>query len=187
MSTRLEATIADLYHVPDNGKAEIVDGKIVLMSPTGDWPGYAAGEIFASLREYTKRTKHGRAYGDNVGFVVNLPNRRSLSPDAALYVGKPAGMKFLEGAPIFAAEVRSEGDYGERAEKVMARKRKDYFLAGTQVVWDVDLLSEDVVKAYSKADPENPVTYRRGDVARAESAISGWGVAVDDLFPPSEA
>ena len=43
---------------------------------------------------------------------VNLPNRQSFSPDATFYTGEAAGMKFGEGAPAFAAEVRSEGDYG---------------------------------------------------------------------------
>src|SRR3712207_7434649 len=36
------------------------------------------------------------------------------------------GMKFLEGAPVFAVEVRSEGDYGPAAEQAMAEKRADY-------------------------------------------------------------
>ena len=39
-------------------------------------------------------------------------------------------MKFVQGAPVFAAEVRSEGDYGEAAERAMAAKRADYFAAG---------------------------------------------------------
>ena len=56
-------------------------------------------------------------------------------------------MKFLKGAPRFAAEVRSEGDYGPAAEQAIAEKRDDYFAAGTLVVWDVDLLSKDVVPA----------------------------------------
>jgi hypothetical protein len=43
----------------------------------------------------------GRAYGDNVGFIVNLPNRRSFSPDTAYYIGPRAGGKFLEGAADF--------------------------------------------------------------------------------------
>jgi hypothetical protein len=34
-------------------------------------------------------------------------------------------------------EVRSEGDYGPRAEQELARKRADYFEAGTRAVWDV--------------------------------------------------
>jgi Uma2 family endonuclease len=50
-------------------------------------------------------------------------------------------MKFYEGAPIFAVEVRSENDYGLKAEERIAEKRADYFVAGTLVMWDVDLLT----------------------------------------------
>ena len=59
-------------------------------------------------------------------------------------------MRFLEGAPIFAVGVRSEYDYGPAAERARAEKRTDYFACGTLVVWDVDLLSEDVIKPYKK-------------------------------------
>jgi Uma2 family endonuclease len=181
MSTKTEATVEDLYRLPDGRKAEIVNGEVVLMSPTGDMPGRAGGAIYASLRGVERRAG-GRAYPDNVGFRVDLPNRKSFSPDAAFYVGKPSGMKFLEGAPAFAAEVRSENDYGREAEAEIASKRKDYFAAGTLVVWDVNLLDEDVVKVYRASDPDNPQIYRRGEVAEAEPAVPGWRMAVDELF-----
>ena len=182
MSTKTRATIEDLYHVPEHGKAEIVNGEIVLMSPTGDRPARAAGRIYISLDRYERRTGAGRAYPDNTGFKVSLPERESFSPDAAFYTGQPADMKFLEGAPIFAAEIRSENDYGNTAEEKIARKRIDYFAAGTVVVWDVDLLSNDVVKVYRASDPDNPTIYRRGDLAEAEPALPGWRMPVDDLF-----
>lgn len=182
MNTKAKATIEDLYRVPENGKAELVDGELLIMSPTGYLAGYAGGEIFVSLREYARRTKNGVATPDNVGYAVHLPHRESFSPDAAFYTGVPTGMKFLEGPPGFAAEVRSEGDYGSLAESAMARKRADYFDAGTLVVWDVDLLSGDVVKVYRASDPTNPATYRRGEVAEAEPAVPGWSMPVDDLF-----
>jgi len=182
MSVKTEATVEDLYHVPENGKAELVKGELVRMSPTGDMPGLASGEIFASLREYARRTQRGRAYTDNVGLIVNLPNRRSFSPDAAFHTGKRTGMNFLEGAPVFAVEVRSEDDYGPAAEREMAQKRADYFAAGTQVVWDVDLLGEDVVKVYRATHPNHPTIYRRGELAEAEPAVPGWRMPVDDLF-----
>ena len=181
MSTKVEATIEDLYKIEQ--KAEIVNGEIILMSPTGNLPGYAAGEIFSSLREYSKKHKYGRAATDNNAFVVNLPHRKSFSPDAALYVGTDSGMKFYQGAPVFAVEVRSEGDYRPRAERAMAAKRADYFAAGTLVVWDVDLLSENVVRVHRTSDPETPAIYRRGEIAEAEPAVPGWTIAVDDLFP----
>lgn len=181
MSTKVEATIEDLLKVKQ--KAEIVNGEIILMSPTGILPSYAAGEIFSSLREYSKRHKHGRAVTDNAGFVVNLPHRKSFSPDVAFDLSRGSGMRFFQGAPVFAVEVRSEGDYGPRAERAMAAKRADYFAAGTLVVWDVDLLSDDVVRVYRANDSANPTLYRRGEFAEAEPAVPGWTIAVDDLFP----
>jgi Uma2 family endonuclease len=182
MSTKVEATIEDLYKV--EGKAELVNGEIILMSPTGSLPGYAGDVISFSLFEYSKHRNFGRAVGDNKAFVVNLPHRKSFSPDAAFHVGADTGMKFYNGAPVFAVEVRSDGDYGPRAERQMANKRADYFAAGTLVVWDVDLLSEDVVRVYRSSDPERATIYHRGEIAEAEPSVPGWTMAVNDLFPP---
>jgi Uma2 family endonuclease len=182
MPTKTQATIEDLYHVPEDGKAEIVNGELRLMSPTGDLPGAAGDEIFVSLRAHARRTGVGRAYGDNKGFIVNLPNRKSFSPDAAYYIGPRTGGKFLQGAPIFAVKVRSEGDYGPAAEREMAAKRRDYFAAGTELVWDVDVLRSEAVRVYRATDPDHPKVYRRGEQAEAEPAVPGWTMAVEDLF-----
>src|SRR5437870_13453817 len=105
--TKIPATIEDLYNVPEDGKAEIVNGELVLMQPTGRVPGLSGGEIFISLREYARRVGKGHAFPDNVGFIVHLPNRQSFSPDAAYHTGEVRGGEFLEGAPLFAVEVRS--------------------------------------------------------------------------------
>jgi len=181
MTTKARATIEDLYNA--SGKAEIIDGELVLMSPTGEGPNYAAGEVFVSLRQHARRMGVGRAVTDNAGFKVNLPHRDSLSPDAAYYVGPSRGMKFFDRAPVFAVEVRSLSDYGPKAEKNIAEKRRDYFAAGTLCLWDVDLLSPDVIKSYFANDPDNPIIFRRGDIANAGEAVPGWSMPVDDLFP----
>jgi hypothetical protein len=67
-----------------------------------------------SLSRHEEEHGGGYAIGDNVGFIVDLPNRRSFSPDAAWFVGDVDLMEFLVGAPRFAVEVRREGDYGAR-------------------------------------------------------------------------
>lgn len=92
-------------------------------------------------------------------------------------------MKFFEGAPLFAVEVRSEYDRGPRAEEEIARKIADYFAAGTRVVWDVDLLSDEVVRVHRAGEAGKVTVYRRGEVAEAEPALPGWRLPVDDLFP----
>jgi Uma2 family endonuclease len=180
MSTKIRATIEDLYKA--EGKAELVNGEIVEMPPAGEDPGIAGGHIFVRLYAYAQQTQRGRALPDGVGFRVNLPHRESFSPDVAYHIGQRAGMRFAEGAPIFAVEVRSENDYGPAAERAMAAKRADYFACGTLVVWDVDLLSPDVVRSYRASTPDSPLIFRRGDIADAEPALPGWRMAVDELF-----
>ena len=182
MSSKTEATIDDLYRVPENGKAELVNGELVLMSPTGGVPGRVAGRIYRSLDDYERSVGGGYAFPDNVGFIVNLPNRRSFSPDAAFYRGELRGGLFLEGAPVFAVEVRSTDDYGPKAEASMAQKRADYFAAGTLVVWDVDVLRDKLVRVYRASDPENPTVYCVGEVAEAEPAMPGWAMDVSDIL-----
>jgi Uma2 family endonuclease len=181
MATTRQATIADLYKEP--GKAELVEGRIVRFMPTGFLPGFAARQILIRLALYTDQMRKGYALGDNIGFLVDLPNRKSFSPDVAFFVGKASGMKWIEGAPAFAVEVRSDNDYGPKAETAIAQKRADYFAAGTQLVWDVDMLSSDVIRAYQAKQPETFEVFRRGDMAHAEPVVPGWTLAVDDLFP----
>ena len=135
------------------------------------------------LENCLNEDEHGGGYAiaDNAGFVVNLPRRSSFSPDAAWWTGELT-MKFFPDAPVFAVEVRSEYDYGLPAEREMADKRLDYFAAGTLVVWDVDLLSEDLIKVYRAAAPDHSDIYRRGEVADAEPAVPGWRLPVNELF-----
>lgn len=180
MTTTQHATIADLEKVRE--KAELVNGEVVVMSPTGALPSRAGGRIYISLSGYERRVGGGLAYPDNAAFIVDLPHRKSFSPAAAFHRGASPTMKFVHGAPAFAAEVRSEGDYGEAAERAMVAKRADYFAAGTLVVWDVDLLAEDVVRVYRTSEPTAFTAYRRGQQAEAEPALPGWRMAVDELF-----
>ena len=83
MVTKTRATIEDLHNIPKNGKAEIVNGEVVRFMPTGEMPGRAGLKIALSLSSHEQTKGGGYAFGDNVGFIVDLPNRSSFSPDAA--------------------------------------------------------------------------------------------------------
>jgi Uma2 family endonuclease len=177
------ATLDDLYRTP--GKAELIGGRIVQLMPTGYIPSRVAGHIYRSLDDHAEQSGKGEAITDNTGFAVAelASGRESFSPDASYFDGpRPANpMRFIEGAPTFAAIVRSENDYTDAAEAEMADKRADYFAAGTGVVWDVDPLAERI-HAYKASDPSRPITYQRGQIAEAEPAAPGWRVAVDWIF-----
>ena len=174
-----EATIDDLYRI--RGKAELVNGRIVTMPPAGGYEGMATAAISFSLHEYAKRTKRGHAFGRTVGFVVDLPHRKSFCPDASFNFG-PTTMKFVDGPPSFAVEIRSEDEYGPAAAAEMAAKRADYFATGSLVVWDVDFSRARCRARVRASDPEHPTVYRRGQLAEAEPAVPGWTMPIDDLF-----
>jgi len=178
------ADFDDLLRV--EGKAELIAGRIVRLMPSGDAPSTAAFRIAIRLDEHARRTGIGVAYPDGIGYALDPPltsGRQSFSPDASYHIGpRPRNrMRFLDGAPAFAVEVRSENDYGPAAEADMAAKRADYSEAGTAVVWDVDPIAATI--AVYRADPTRPdAVFGRGDVADAEPAVPGWRIAVDEVF-----
>lgn len=182
--TRTHATFDDLMRTP--GKAELINGRIVRYMPTGLLPNRVAKRILRRLDDHVEASGVGEAFTDNMGYAIDPPlpsGRQSFSPDVSFYHGPaPANlMQFIDGPPTFAVEVRSENDYGPAMDREYEDKRKDYFFAGTQVVWDVDPKAETVTK-YEAADPLTPVVFGRGEEADAEPALPGWRLKVDDIF-----
>jgi Uma2 family endonuclease len=183
-TTQAPASINDLYRI--EGKAELIAGRIVHLMASGDAPSRIAFEIAVSLRDFAKATGIGVAYPDGIGYALNPPllnGRQSFSPDASFYVGPhPANrMRFIDGPPTFAVEVRSEQDYGVAAAAEMEAMRADYFEAGTLVVWDVDPLAK-TISSY-RGDASNPfAVFALGQFADAEPAVPGWRMHLDILF-----
>jgi Uma2 family endonuclease len=181
--TQTIATIDDLYRV--EGKAELVGGRIVHLMPTGRLPSLVAGRIYRRLADHVDALGRGEVHFDGLGFAVSelTSGRQSFCPDVAYYFGPfPANpMRFIDGPPTFAVEVRSENDYGPAAEEELAAKRADYFEAGTKVVWDVDPKAE-AIHIHRAGATDRPQVLHRGDVADAEPAVEGWRIEVDRVF-----
>lgn len=176
------ATIDDLYNV--EGPAELINGKIIL-DWAGERPGEVCGNILANRWTYAKHLRIGQVYGNGLGYVVPLmaSGRESFCPDVSFHTKeRPKNrMLFVDGAPDFAAEVRGEDDYGPADEERRAAKRTDYFLSGTLVVWDVDVLAE-TVRIYRVPLPNLGELRVRGEAADAKPAVPGWEMKVDEVF-----
>jgi Uma2 family endonuclease len=180
MSVQSRATLDDLYRV--EGKAELIGGRIVRFMASGFLPSRVASRIARRLGEYADQVGRGEVHGATLAYAVpGLPSgRESFSPDTSYYDGPlPADpMRFIDGPPTFAVEVRSENDYGPAADAEYAAKRDDYFQAGTSVVWDVDPIARTVT-CYRAGAPGQPTVFRPGDTA---DAVPGWRVDVTWLF-----
>ena len=185
VSTATRASLIEELH-REPGKAEIIKGKVVRMSPAAWWHGQGSGAIYISLTEHKKKHGGGSGCADNVGFLVDLPDRYSFSPDAAWHTGPfPAlseGDAFVEGAPRFAAEIRSVSQYGPAADENILLKIREYFQAGTLVLWDIDYHREKLIRKYTPETLDNPAIFHQGDIADAEPAVPGWRFPVNELF-----
>jgi Uma2 family endonuclease len=71
-------------------KTEIVDGDLIVIGPSGDYPASAAGSILLSLHVHERAGGGGRAMGSRAAFIVDLPNRLAFCPDASWFTGPPA-------------------------------------------------------------------------------------------------
>lgn len=174
-----DATVDDLYLV--EGRAEIVNGRIVMLDVGGFAHSRAAMFIVGCLKQFEKRTRSGYAMNELANYRVELPHRQSLCPDGSFYVRSPKGDD-SQGGPLFAVEVRSTNDYGMGAERSIAWKRAEYFAARTQVVWDVDLFDERCIWSFRADAPDTPQIFREGEKANAEPALPGWRLSVDKLL-----
>jgi len=176
-----KVTVDDLWWV--KGQAEVVDDRLVVIAPSGWRNARARGAILHSLMLYEQDHENdGIVCSASVAFVVDAPHRRSICADVSWYTGPRSGDDFLPVPPAFAAEVRDYADYGDEIEAHLALKSADYFAAGTQVVWDVDVLREELIRVYRADDPEHPAIFRRGEVADAEPAVPGWRFPVGELW-----
>ena len=81
------ATIADLLKV--EGKAELIDGRVVQFMPTRYLPNRVAFRIARSLDDHAESTGRGVVFTDSMGFAVAelASGRESFSPDASYYAG----------------------------------------------------------------------------------------------------
>ena len=71
MSIKTRATIEDLYKV--EGKAELVNGEIVHLPPTGDDPGYAGDEILCHCASIVSARRQARHLLTTKGFMSICP------------------------------------------------------------------------------------------------------------------
>jgi Uma2 family endonuclease len=177
------ATMDDL--LATDGKAELINGRIVEFPMPGDRPGRVAGKIFKLLDDFAIKAGFGEARGDGVDYDVGLlaSGRQSFRPDASFYTqdGPVDPDDAVPGPPTLAIEVRSKEDHTPSAEREMAAKRADYFEAGTLAVWDVNPRTKTVA-LYVAGNPETAVVFHSGETAHAGPAVPGWTMPVDAVF-----
>jgi len=139
MSTALRWTTADLETLPDDGKRyEVIDGELYVSRQPHSDHQYTCGEVFAELREWSRRTSAGRAYF-TPGLVFGDDD--DVVPDVA-WISTERLATAIDGsghfrvAPELVVEVLSPGSTNERRDR--EAKLKLYSRRGVHEYWIVD-------------------------------------------------
>ena len=168
----------ELYAMGDIGPCELIDGRIVHMSPTGDEHGAIEFNLGSELRAFVRQHNLGRVTGGEVGIYIRRRPDKIRGADIAFIsadrLAKPV-KGFLEVAPNLVVEIMSSGDRWQDVREKLA----DYFSIGVDRVWIVEPQNRKVLVFSSLTDVEE---YGQVDTLRGEGKLAGFAIRIADLF-----
>ncbi|MFB2920136.1 Uma2 family endonuclease [Aerosakkonema funiforme] len=174
-------TIEDLEKLqrehPDY-RMELVDGNIIVMSPSGYESDEVAFEFGAQLRNWVKPRKLGRVTGSGAGF--SLPNLDIRAPNVSFVLAerlRKSPRSFAELAPDLMVEVKSPSD----SLKSLRKKIEDFLALGTMVGILINP-EKHIVEIYRSG--QDVIVLGDGDVLTVPDLLPGWEVAISDLWSP---
>jgi len=175
-------TVKDLekvqHQLGDDYRLELVNGEIVLMSPSGYESDEVAFEFGAQLRNWTKPRQLGRVTGAGAGF--NLPNADTRAPDVSFVLAerlRRSPRSFADLAQDLMVEVKSPTD----SLKGLRTKIDQFLEQGTQV--GILIHPEQRWVEIRRSEME-PIVLNDGDVLTLPDLLPGWEVQVSDLWSP---
>ena len=168
----------ELYAMGDIGPCELIDGRIVHMSPTGDEHGAIEFNLGSELRAFVRQHNLGRVTGGEVGIYIRRRPDRIRGADIAFIsadrLAKPV-KGFLEVAPNLVVEIMSPEDRWQDVRD----KLVDYFSIDVERVWVVEPQNRKVLVFRSSSDFEG---YGEEDILRGEGILSDFAIRVADVF-----
>jgi Uma2 family endonuclease len=169
----------ELYRRPDLEPCELIDGRIVPLAPAGPEHGEAELDLGSELRAWARSSGRGRALSGDVGIYIRRNPDTVRAPDL-MYISyeryaKREKAAYLTVVPELAVEVLSPED---RPSAVRA-KLADYFSAGVDRVWVVDLKERRVLAYRSLTDIQE---FGAGDVLTDGELLPGFRLSLADLF-----
>ena len=173
------ATERDVLEVDahENRFCELVDG-VLVEKGMGYWESVVAYAIGRILSEFVDAHDLGVVSGEGgmlklAPGLVRIPDVGFVSTDRISEISQKVSIPPV--APDLAVEVLSETN----TKKEMARKRREYFEAGTQLVWEVDLNSR-TISVYTDVDEVEVL--REGQKLTGADVLPGFSMPVAAAF-----
>lgn len=182
-------TADELLALPEGEwQYELVDGRLVRVTPTGLEHYYVTDSLHTAMRRHARERQLGLVTLPDTGFVLSRPGGADtvLSPDIAFLGnervrrlperGTQASKKFLAVAPELAVEVASPDQH--RSE--MAEKARLYLASGVRLVWVVWPGPRQVDVWIAEAG--GPSTLGEDGILDGRDVLPGFTFPMRDLF-----
>lgn len=179
MQTIPLVTAEELFRMPDDDfKYELVDGRLIKMSPTGAQHGVIAIRLAAVLNRHVEDRGLGVAL--TAGFKLRSDPDTVREPDIAFVRREriPASgvpVAYWLGPPDLAVEVISPTD----RPGYLKRKVADYLSCGVQMIWVIHPRTRTVT-VYRPGSP--PAIFAEADTLDGADVIPGFTYQISRLF-----
>lgn len=179
-------TAADLLAMPDDPERryELVEGRLMRMSPTGGTHGRSSMGLGARLAMHVEQHDLGVVFGAETGFNLTRPGERRetvLAPDVAFV--RTANVPLTETdafprvAPDLAVEIASPSDSRRR----MAEKARRYLDRGVRLVWVVWPRRREI-DVWASGD-DAPRTLNAADTLDGGLVVPDFSIPVAHICP----
>lgn len=169
----------ELLAMGEMGRCELVEGEIVMLSPTGSRHGSVELNFGEALRAFVRPRKLGLVKVGEVG-IYTRRNPDTVRGADALFISNERAAKlsssaYLDVAPDLVVEVLSPDDRWTE----MTKKLREYFAIGVRLVWVADPDSR-TVSAYRS--PTDVREFSASDALPGDDVLPGFSVAVASVF-----
>ncbi|HEY4690142.1 MAG TPA: Uma2 family endonuclease [Anaerolineae bacterium] len=170
----------DLLAMGDIGSCELVEGRIVHMSPTGDPHAGYESNFDEYIKTFVRQHKLGKVRVGEVGIYTHRDPDTVRAADVAFisnerYARRKQKGGFLDVAPDLVVEIMSPDD---RWNDVI-QKLREYFSVGVRLVWVAHPETRTVYAYRSMTDVRE---FGESDALTGDDVLPGFSVLVASLF-----
>ena len=170
----------ELLAMGDIGSCELVEGRIVRMSPTGDEHGGYENNFAFHISGFVRQQGLGKVRVGETGFYTRRNPDTVRAADVAFisnerYAQRKSKAGFLDVAPDLIVEIMSPDDRWSEVKQ----KLREYFSIGVKLIWVADP-SDLTVYAYRSLTDVREFT--AADTLTGDEVLPGFSVPVASLF-----
>lgn len=176
-------TAEELLQLPEDGwRYELVDGRLVRMSPTGGDHGLVAMPLLAAVYRFVEERHLGTVLPGETGFWISSPGAPDtvLAPDLAFISAERQSAAHVPGFPRLAPDLVAEIVSPSQGHAEMAAKARRWLEAGVRLVWMVFPESR-TVEVWRDGELARTVTL--DEELSGDDVLPGFSYPIGRLFP----